>query len=212
MIIQMQALSQYQTQRVVAFFFNDIRVTWCTVTPLKSIISHCNPDIHTRVSLSSVYVPAVFSPDWRSKSRFQRWCLLLHIPERKRRDYRRADGNLCLALTRHTKTTSSAQDNAPIFFLFFFFCLNSAEIMAEVKQRGQPRRPVESVWASLHDHPICQGPGVWLAFWWRSFSKDTDCLVDPGGTCLTDGDKKPLPSMMNATLCWMYNSSCFATI
>lgn len=56
----MQALSQYQTQRVVAFFFNDIRVIWCTVTPVKSIISHCNPDIHTRVSLSSVYVPA----DW----------------------------------------------------------------------------------------------------------------------------------------------------
>lgn len=139
----MQALSQYQTQRVVAFFCNYVRVIWCTVTPLKSIISHCNPDIHTRVSLSSVYVPAVFSPDWRSKSRFQRWCLLLHIPERKRRDYRRADGNLCLALTRHTKTTSSAQDNAPIFF--FFFCLNSAEIMAEVKQRGQPRQPVESV-------------------------------------------------------------------
>lgn len=83
---------------------------------------------------------------------------------------------------------------------YLFFCLNSAEMMAEGKQRGQPRRPVESVWASLHDHPICQGPGVGLGFWWQSFSKDTDCLVDPGGTWLTDGDKNPLPSMMNATL------------
>lgn len=101
----------------------------------------------------------------------QRWCLLLHIPERNQRDYRRADGDVCPALTRHSQRSSSAEDNAPKKC----FCLNSAEIMSERKQR---RRSEDERWRlceprCITHRPISRCPGVWLALWWQTFTMDT---------------------------------------
>lgn len=46
-----------------------------------------------------------------------------------------------------------------------FFCLFA------VWQRGEATA-VQIVWAILHDHPICQSLGVWLALWLQFFSGD----------------------------------------
>lgn len=118
-----------------------------------------------------------YSPDFRTKSCFSkahRLTVCYCISQRKQGDYRWADGNFCLSFSEHMRTTSTqVWESLP-----GELC-SQTERDSDVKtrfvslQRGQPWA-VQIVGGVFHDHPICQGLGVWLAFWLQFFSGD--CL------------------------------------
>lgn len=153
----------------------------------QSTISHCIPNKHMWF-LKLCVCTLLFGtfPDQRSKSHF--------FPELMFAIGGRGSGGITGEQMETCAWRPPATLNPPhLLLLQKYFCLSCAEFMSEVRQRGQPRRTVEIVWAALHDRPICRRPGVWLALWWQSFTMGTDCSVDPGGTFLIDGDKNHLP-------------------